>query len=140
MGEIQRYCFVTNPPPHIPHVQETNKGEWVRFTDHERVVAEKDARIKELEGRVETGYRAGINATTGRVLGAVKEVLDRHGAPPFAQSPDLESAYAALYRLVLAALSAIDPAGEKCPDCGHEDSHWSWCGDIHPAGKKGTPE
>lgn len=78
--------------------------DWT-FTDHERVVAEKDARIKELEGQVETGYRAGVNAATGRVLGAVKETLDRHGAPPFAQSLDIEPAYSTLYRLVLAALT-----------------------------------
>ena len=33
------------------------EGPFVLFTDHERVVAEKDARIKELEGRVEAQRR-----------------------------------------------------------------------------------
>lgn len=44
------------------------------------------------------------SATRDRVLAAIKETIDLHGAPPLAPTPDLEPSYSTLYRLVVAAL------------------------------------
>ena len=57
MGDIQRWSMEIAVPfgkysyghETVGHEHDPD-GEWVKFTDHERVVAEKDARIKELEG------------------------------------------------------------------------------------------
>lgn len=48
-------CHMPPDFPHRWHVETDRRV--VMFTDHERVVAEKDARIKELEGRVEAQRR-----------------------------------------------------------------------------------
>ena len=103
MGEMRRYCFVTNPAPHIPHVQETNKGEWVRVSDHERVVAEKDARIKKLE--VERLKDAQF-VESARDL-RWRQAIEALGADRNPDWTDEENrAYAAGLR---AALNALDP-------------------------------
>lgn len=50
MNELKRYCsqFNTYAP--------SDDGNWVKASDAEAALAEKDARIKELEGRLELAY------------------------------------------------------------------------------------
>lgn len=103
MGDIQRYraggCGVG-----CDYFPDPERGPVVMFTDHERVVAEKDARIKELEAAEQRGAE--------RVFGAL--------SPYFAAHPDFERVLADFDDRGFTKEGAADVRGSEAFEAGRE--------------------